>query len=312
MFDVIMAIFCFIILIIFLGLIYLIVTLKGSHFIYHPNDRIPFDRNFYRAIENTNKKVLEKNIIPDLLPEATNLWQIDRHNEPSVAQRVNTTHLIYGQENRIKAINLIETERRQRLFGCCLIKRLFPLLMINADSESGQASNYYQSRISEIIDSVEQYSDEGDRNQLHSASTITHAIYNKIIFDLYHGETIISMVQNLVTLETNFVPTNIERLLLSMTLTTNLIAKTPIETEQICQSQLYALFLPVEIDINWKTNSVTELATQFYNGNTTIAPILADELEETGCNNTLWLRILRECPEVYHKGMTFIDNLLGK
>ena len=82
--------------------------------------------------------------------------------------------------------------------------------------------------------------------------------------------------------------------------------------ERINQSRLYGLFLPVEIDINWKTNSVTELATQFYNGDTTIAPILADELEETGCNNTLWLRILRECPEVYHKGMTFIDNLLDK
>ena len=167
--------------------------------------------------------------IPNWIPEVEGLWKIGGRYQK--------------RQNRIYFINLIKTERRQRLFSCCLALR-------NLAREI-----YLETR--------------------GAASTAV-----ALVIEASAAGLVVSVAAALV--------------------------------ERINQSRLYGLFLPVEIDINWKTNSVTELATQFYNGNTTIAPILADELEEVGCDNQLWLRILRECPEVYHKGMTFIDNLLGK
>ena len=217
--------------------------------------------------------------IPDWIPEVVGLWES-------------------GGQYQERQKTLIKTERRQRLFSCCLIKRLLPIY-------NNQYPNDF--RLYDIIKIAEQYADDEFGSELAKAHYKVIEIYREIRIESTILQlavlSVISAVETAVLVGT----TGFQATVLGS------VAKAATSrVERINQSRLYGLFLPVKIDINWKTNSVTELAYQFYNGNTTIAPILADELEETGCDNKFWLRILRECPEVYHKGMTFIDNLIGK
>ena len=216
--------------------------------------------------------------IPSWLPEIVGLWKIGGQYQE--------------RQNRIDAINLIGTERRQRLFGCCLAKRVLPIY-------NEQYPDYF--RLYDIIKTIEQYADGiVGRDELTKAQNLAREIY--FVAEVSAGLVVAGLAVSAVVLVESVAAWMVAVWMVAVS----------VSVEKINQSRLYGLFLPVEIDLNWKTNSVTELANQFYNGNTTIAPILADELEETGCDNKFWLRIFRECPEVYHKGMTFIDNLIGK
>ena len=224
--------------------------------------------------------------IPSWLPEIVGLWKIGGQYQE--------------RQNQINAINLIKTERRQRLFSCCLAKRVLPIYNEQYPDDF---------RLYDIIKIAEQYADGiVDDDELTKALTLAREIY----FETRGAASaaVALVIEASAATAARRCGVSVAGLVVSVVV--DLVAVAVAAEELINQSRLYGLFLPVEIDLNWKTNSVTELANQFYNGNTTIAPILADELEETGCNNTLWLRILRECPEVYHKGMIFIDNLIGK
>jgi hypothetical protein len=83
------------------------------------------------------------------------------------------------------------------------------------------------------------------------------------------------------------------------------------DNEKAQQSRLYGLFLPTTIETEWKTTATASLAQSLYLGDRSVAPVLADELEMSGYDG-IWIRILRENPEVYYRGMSFIDKLRGE
>ena len=231
--------------------------------------------------------------IPDWLPEIVGLWKIGGQYQEC--------------QNRIKAITLIKTERRQRLFGCCLALRVLPIYNKQYPDDF---------RLYDIIKIAEQYADDIiGRDELTKAQNLAREIYlaaANVVPVVATAAASVAVVSADKASSVSVVSTVAVQAVVESVAVDLRVAMVAVSVERINQSRLYGLFLPVKIDIDWRTNSVTELANQFYNGDTTIAPILADELEEVGCNNTLWLHILRECPEVYHKGMTFIDNLIDK
>lgn len=61
----------------------------------------------------------------------------------------------------------------------------------------------------------------------------------------------------------------------------------------------------------WRTYETANLAEQIAAGDLSLAPILGDLLNDLGCDNQVWLRILRECPEIIRPGMWFWDRLRG-
>ncbi len=62
---------------------------------------------------------------------------------------------------------------------------------------------------------------------------------------------------------------------------------------------------------DWRTEATADLAKQIAEGNLGLAGVLADELQDEECDNHVWLRILRECPEIIRPGMWFWDRLRG-
>ncbi len=62
---------------------------------------------------------------------------------------------------------------------------------------------------------------------------------------------------------------------------------------------------------DWRTEATANLAEQIATGNFGLAGVLADELQDKECDNHVWLRILRECPEIIRPGMWFWDRLRG-
>jgi hypothetical protein len=62
---------------------------------------------------------------------------------------------------------------------------------------------------------------------------------------------------------------------------------------------------------DWRTEATANLAEHIAEGNLGLAGVLADELQDAGCDNEVWLRILRECPEIIRPGMWFWDRLRG-
>ncbi len=61
----------------------------------------------------------------------------------------------------------------------------------------------------------------------------------------------------------------------------------------------------------WRTEATANLAEQIAEGNLGLAGPLHDVLYDLGCDNEVWLRILRECPEIIRPGMWFWDRLRG-
>jgi hypothetical protein len=71
-------------------------------------------------------------------------------------------------------------------------------------------------------------------------------------------------------------------------------------------------FRPVTIDSSWLTRTVTNLAQAIYTDRVfDRMPILADALEEAGCNNA---EILQHCrqPGIHVRGCWVVDLVLGK
>jgi hypothetical protein len=62
---------------------------------------------------------------------------------------------------------------------------------------------------------------------------------------------------------------------------------------------------------DWRTEATANLAEQIAAGNLGLAGVLHDDLYDLGCDNEVWLRILRECPEIIRPGMWFWDRLRG-
>ncbi len=65
-------------------------------------------------------------------------------------------------------------------------------------------------------------------------------------------------------------------------------------------------------DPKWRTETVVGMATKMYeDGDFAAAPILADALEEAGCDN---LQMLTHCREatIHVRGCWVVDHVLGK
>lgn len=81
--------------------------------------------------------------------------------------------------------------------------------------------------------------------------------------------------------------------------------------ERQSQSRLLTLHLPSEWSPDWRTEATANLAEQIAAGDLSLAGPLNDILLDLGCDNEIWLRILRECPEIIRPGMWFLDRLRG-
>ncbi|HEV3436425.1 MAG TPA: hypothetical protein VG122_03635 [Gemmata sp.] len=71
-------------------------------------------------------------------------------------------------------------------------------------------------------------------------------------------------------------------------------------------------FCPITIDPSWLTSTVVSLASQMYDSRDFSAmPILADALQDAGCDNE---DVLNHCrvEGVHVRGCFVVDRLLGK
>ncbi len=71
-------------------------------------------------------------------------------------------------------------------------------------------------------------------------------------------------------------------------------------------------FRPVTFDLAWRTSTITALAQQMYDSRDfTPMPILADALQDAGCENA---DILTHCrgPGPHVRGCWVVDLVLGK
>jgi hypothetical protein len=91
-----------------------------------------------------------------------------------------------------------------------------------------------------------------------------------------------------------------------------------IEAEQGVQLRLARClfgnpFRPVQFPKGWRTESAVALARTAYNThNFTLLPILADALEEAGCDHPDVLTHLREPHAPHARGCWVVDGLLGR
>ncbi|MBP3960375.1 hypothetical protein J8F10_34535 [Gemmata sp. G18] len=72
-------------------------------------------------------------------------------------------------------------------------------------------------------------------------------------------------------------------------------------------------FRPVTPDPEWLTSTVTALASQMYTSSDFSAmPILADALQDAGCDNTDVLNHCRDADATHVRGCWVVDMMLGK
>jgi hypothetical protein len=72
-------------------------------------------------------------------------------------------------------------------------------------------------------------------------------------------------------------------------------------------------FRPLEFDPGWQTSTVMQLATGIYNDRRfDTMPILADALQDAGCDNTDILNHLRDSEAMHVRGCWALDLVLGK
>jgi hypothetical protein len=72
-------------------------------------------------------------------------------------------------------------------------------------------------------------------------------------------------------------------------------------------------FRPVAFDPNWRTSTAVALATQMYESRDFAAmPILADALQDAGCDNTNILDHCRDAAVTHVRGCWVVDLVLGK
>jgi hypothetical protein len=72
-------------------------------------------------------------------------------------------------------------------------------------------------------------------------------------------------------------------------------------------------FRPIQIDPSWRTPTVVTFATTIYDGRDFAAmPVLADALEESGCDDPELLGHLRQQGQVHVRGCWALDAILGK
>jgi len=72
-------------------------------------------------------------------------------------------------------------------------------------------------------------------------------------------------------------------------------------------------FRRVTVDPNWLTSTVTALARQAYeSGDFTLLPILADALQDAGCENGDILNHCRDAHAMHVHGCWVVDLVLGK
>lgn len=72
-------------------------------------------------------------------------------------------------------------------------------------------------------------------------------------------------------------------------------------------------FRPVVFDPSWRTSTVVALATQMYDSRDFSAiPILADALQDAGCDNDTILAHCRDTNATHVRGCWVIDGVLGK
>ncbi len=70
---------------------------------------------------------------------------------------------------------------------------------------------------------------------------------------------------------------------------------------------------PVTVDPAWRTDTVVSLASQMYDTRDFSAmPILADALQDAGCNSADILDHCREANQVHVRGCWVVDQVLGK
>lgn len=72
-------------------------------------------------------------------------------------------------------------------------------------------------------------------------------------------------------------------------------------------------FRPVTFDPSWRTSSAISLAQSMYDTRDFAAmPILADALEEAGCDHPDVLTHCRDGKQVHVRGCWVVDHVLGK
>jgi len=72
-------------------------------------------------------------------------------------------------------------------------------------------------------------------------------------------------------------------------------------------------FHPVEFDLQWRTDTALSLAKQMYESRDFSAmPILADALQDAGCDNEEVLNHCRDTKQVHVRGCWVVDLVLGK
>jgi hypothetical protein len=72
-------------------------------------------------------------------------------------------------------------------------------------------------------------------------------------------------------------------------------------------------FRPVAFDTDWRTSTAVALAKQMYDSRDFSAmPILADALQDAGCNNDDVLTHCRDEKGVHVRGCWVVDLVLGK
>jgi hypothetical protein len=91
-------------------------------------------------------------------------------------------------------------------------------------------------------------------------------------------------------------------------------------TEEMARKQLYRVYrevagptLPVAFDPNWRTSAAVQLAAMMYDARDfALMPILADALEDAGCDSPDVLAHCREPGAVHVRGCWVVDLVLGK
>jgi hypothetical protein len=72
-------------------------------------------------------------------------------------------------------------------------------------------------------------------------------------------------------------------------------------------------FRPVAFSTEWRTDTAVTLARQLYeSGNFSAMPILADALQDAGCDNDDVLNHCRDANQLHVRGCWIVDLLLGK
>jgi len=72
-------------------------------------------------------------------------------------------------------------------------------------------------------------------------------------------------------------------------------------------------FRPVEFDPEWRTDTVSSLARQMYESRDfSLMSILADALQDAGCDNNDILDHCRDANQMHVRGCWVVDLVLGK